>query len=88
MREVNEEGQFEDTEECETCKEVEEEKPWAKDLERKVEITEVDHVPEGFDWVKDPIIPKKSQYPPHVIEPADLGEVKESPFLTQVAGNH
>ena len=44
---------------------------WSKDLERKVVIPEVDSDP--YEWEKDRIFPKKSQYPPQVLEiPADF----------------
>ena len=44
---------------------------WSKDLERKVVIPVVDSDP--YEWEKDRIFPKKSQYPPQVLEiPADF----------------
>ena len=65
---------------CEHCEcDTEEEKPWAKDLEREVKIPKIEGK-HPFDWEKDRIIPKKSQYPPHVLE---LPEVdKTDTFIT------
>lgn len=54
---------------------------WSEDLERKVAIPVVDSDP--YDWEKDRIFPKKSQYPPSPIEPANLDAMEK-----QIGGNH